>query len=50
MKLFEFSREGIIGPEFEKAILSLAELRQSDQCFCKQELDFVCLRPLFVYC
>lgn len=41
MKLFEIAGEGIISPEFTKAIKSLAELRQSDQCFCKQELDFV---------
>lgn len=43
MRLFETSKDGIVGPEFKKALESLAQLKQSDSCFCKAELDFVSL-------
>uniref|UniRef100_A0A1I7X9F1 NUC173 domain-containing protein n=1 Tax=Heterorhabditis bacteriophora TaxID=37862 RepID=A0A1I7X9F1_HETBA len=41
MRLYETAGEGIVGTEFTKALQSLAQLRESDQCFCKPELDFV---------
>ncbi|XGW10703.1 hypothetical protein V3C99_012312 [Haemonchus contortus] len=40
MRLYESAGAGIIGEEFEKALKTLALLRESDECFCKQELDF----------
>ncbi|CAI4228562.1 unnamed protein product [Auanema sp. JU1783] len=40
MRLYETAGEGIIGIEFTKALESLAALRQSEQCFCKAELEF----------
>lgn len=41
MRLYETAGSGIVGEEFEKAMKTLALLRESDECFCKQELDFV---------
>ncbi|KAK5972109.1 hypothetical protein GCK32_010181, partial [Trichostrongylus colubriformis] len=40
MRLYESAGAGIVGEEFEKAMKTLALLRESDECFCKQELDF----------
>lgn len=40
MKLYEACGEGLQGPELTKVIEDLARLRQSDDCFCKPELDF----------
>ncbi|CAI5442221.1 unnamed protein product [Caenorhabditis angaria] len=40
MKLYEVCGDGIQGAEFTKVIEDLAKLRQSDECFCKTELDF----------
>ncbi|PAV55879.1 hypothetical protein WR25_14919 [Diploscapter pachys] len=40
MRLYEIAGEGIVGPEFTKALETLAKLREHDRCFCKTELDF----------
>ncbi|CAI2333060.1 unnamed protein product [Caenorhabditis sp. 36 PRJEB53466] len=40
MKLYEACGEGLQGQELTKVIQDLAKLRQSDDCFCKTELDF----------
>ncbi|ETN75691.1 hypothetical protein NECAME_12191, partial [Necator americanus] len=40
MRLFEAAGAGIIGDEFNQALKTLALLRESDDCFCKQEVDF----------
>ncbi|CAD6197529.1 unnamed protein product [Caenorhabditis auriculariae] len=40
MKLYEVCGEALQGPEFTKSMVSLAQLRQSDECFCRPELDF----------
>lgn len=47
MRLYEAAGEGIVGPEFKKALESLSQLRQSDHCFCKAELDFVSISFIF---
>lgn len=44
MRLYEIAGEGIVGPEFTKALETLAKLREHDRCFCKTELDFVGFR------
>ncbi|CAO4366084.1 unnamed protein product [Caenorhabditis nigoni] len=40
MKLFEACGDGLQGAELTKVLEDLARLRQSDECFCKAELDF----------
>ncbi|VDK49162.1 unnamed protein product [Cylicostephanus goldi] len=40
MRLFEAAGPVIIGDEFNHALKTLALLRESDNCGCKQELDF----------
>lgn len=40
MKLYETCGEGLQGAELTKVMEDLARLRQSDDCFCKTELDF----------
>ncbi|VDL70679.1 unnamed protein product [Nippostrongylus brasiliensis] len=40
MRLYETTGAGIVGEEFDKAMKTLALLRESDECFCKQEIDF----------
>ncbi|EGT48732.1 hypothetical protein CAEBREN_10904 [Caenorhabditis brenneri] len=40
MKLYETCGDGLQGPELTKVLEDLARLRQSDDCFCKTELDF----------
>uniref|UniRef100_A0A8R1DIW5 NUC173 domain-containing protein n=1 Tax=Caenorhabditis japonica TaxID=281687 RepID=A0A8R1DIW5_CAEJA len=40
MKLYEACGDGLEGPELTKVMEDLSRLRQSDDCFCKTELDF----------
>ncbi|RCN25427.1 NUC173 domain protein, partial [Ancylostoma caninum] len=40
MRLFEAAGAGIVGDEFTQALKTLALLRENDNCFCKQEIDF----------
>ncbi|CAB3408632.1 unnamed protein product [Caenorhabditis bovis] len=40
MKLYEVCGDALQGQEFTKVIEDLATLRQSDDCFCKTDLDF----------
>ncbi|KHJ84373.1 NUC173 domain protein, partial [Oesophagostomum dentatum] len=40
MRLFEAAGAGIVGDEFTQALKTLTLLRESDNCCCKQELDF----------
>ncbi|KAF1765897.1 hypothetical protein GCK72_005850 [Caenorhabditis remanei] len=40
MKLYETCGDGLQGSELTKVLEDLARLRQSDDCFCKTELDF----------
>ena len=48
MKLYETCGDGLQGSELTKVLEDLARLRQSDDCFCKTELDFV--SPKMYYC
>ncbi|EYC28507.1 hypothetical protein Y032_0007g3262 [Ancylostoma ceylanicum] len=40
MRLFEAAGAGIVGDEFTQALKTLALMRENDNCFCKQEIDF----------